>query len=141
LAGLAAGPGYNFNPVGFGSMVVASIVSVIAFFGLLGPFAQAYFTFIALGLAFVLSPIIVALTKGKYYIARKDVHFREALASREDVHSRQEDYNNVRCVICDYEYEKPDMAFCPVYEGPICSLCCSLDAHCHDACKVLPALV
>ena len=27
------------------------------------------------------------------------------------------------------------MAYCPFYEGPICSLCCSLDAHCHDICK------
>ena len=27
------------------------------------------------------------------------------------------------------------MAVCPFYDGPICSLCCSLDAHCHDTCK------
>ncbi len=27
------------------------------------------------------------------------------------------------------------MAHCPVYAGPICSLCCSLDARCHDRCK------
>jgi len=130
---------YNFNPAGFGSMIIASIVSVIAFFGLLGPVPRAYSTFIALGLAFVLSPIIAWLTQGKYYIAREDTHFHDALASREAVHGRNEDYNNVRCVICEYEYEGPDMAFCPVYEGPICSLCCSLDAHCHDACKVAPA--
>src|SRR5262249_18593095 len=31
--------------------------------------------------------------------------------------------------------EGPDMAFCPAYAGPICSLCCSLDARCHDSCK------
>ncbi len=119
---------YNFNPVGFGSMMIASIVSVIAFFGLMGPLAQACSTFIALGLAFVLSPIIAIVTKGKYYIARKDVHF----------HNNPEVTGLTQCVICEYEYEREDMAHCPVYEGAICSLCCSLDAQCHDACKVVP---
>src|SRR3546814_6740698 len=28
------------------------------------------------------------------------------------------------------------MAHCPVYQGAICSLCCTLEARCHDACKV-----
>src|SRR5258707_10595374 len=27
------------------------------------------------------------------------------------------------------------MAQCPAYMGPICSLCCSLEARCHDCCK------
>jgi signal transduction histidine kinase/CheY-like chemotaxis protein len=40
-----------------------------------------------------------------------------------------------RCVICEREYEGPDMAHCPAYQGPICSLCCTLDARCGDACK------
>lgn len=131
---------YNFNPVGFGSMVIASIVSVIAFFGLLGPAAQAFSTFIALGLGFVLSPIIAVLTKGKYYIAREDVHFRDATASREDIHSAShaDDYSTVTCTVCNLAYEKPDMAFCPYHNGSICSLCCSLDAGCHDMCKAIP---
>jgi signal transduction histidine kinase/DNA-binding NarL/FixJ family response regulator len=40
-----------------------------------------------------------------------------------------------RCVICEREYEGPDMAHCPAYQGPICSLCCTLDARCGDLCK------
>ena len=28
-----------------------------------------------------------------------------------------------------------DMAMCPAYSGPICSLCCTLEARCHDVCK------
>ncbi len=117
---------YNFNPVGFGSMTVASIISVIAFFGLMGPAAQACSTFIALGVAFILSPIIAIVTKGKYYIARKDVHF----------HENPDVAELTTCSICEYDYEREDMAYCPVYDGSICSLCCSLDANCHDACKV-----
>ncbi|MEY2857674.1 MAG: hypothetical protein RLZZ74_1986 [Cyanobacteriota bacterium] len=120
---------YNFNPVGFGSMVVASVVSVIAFFGWMGPTAQAFSTIIALGLAFFLSPIIAIITKGKYYIARKDEHFHD----NPDVSAL------TKCSICEFDYEPEDMAHCPVYEGSICSLCCSLDAQCHDACKVMPA--
>ncbi len=27
------------------------------------------------------------------------------------------------------------MTYCPLYQLPICSLCCSLDAHCKDACR------
>ena len=40
-----------------------------------------------------------------------------------------------RCVICERDYEGPDMAHCPAYQGPICSLCCTLDARCGDLCK------
>ncbi len=116
---------YNFNPVGFGAMTIASIISVIAFFGLMGPAAQAFSTFIALGVAFILSPIIAIVTKGKYYIARQDVHFHENADVAE----------LTNCSICEYDYEREDMAYCPVYDGAICSLCCSLDANCHDACK------
>ena len=41
----------------------------------------------------------------------------------------------LRCCICERDYEGPDMAHCPAYQGPICSLCCSLDARCGDLCK------
>ncbi|EDX87466.1 ATPase, histidine kinase-, DNA gyrase B-, and HSP90-like domain protein [Synechococcus sp. PCC 7335] len=115
---------YNFNPVGFGSMGIASIISIIAFVGVFGDYAQAYSPFIALSLAFTLSPIIAILTKGRYYIARPntilDTFPEDSLLS---------------CCICEQSYEPADMAFCPVYDGTICSLCCSLDAHCHDSCK------
>jgi hypothetical protein len=38
-------------------------------------------------------------------------------------------------VVCGNVFEPQDTAFCPAYGGVICSLCCSLDARCHDACK------
>jgi signal transduction histidine kinase/DNA-binding NarL/FixJ family response regulator len=41
----------------------------------------------------------------------------------------------IRCCICEHSFEPEDMASCPFYSGPICSLCCSLDARCDDACK------
>ncbi|MFB2834841.1 ATP-binding protein [Floridanema evergladense] len=115
---------YNFNPVGFGAMAIASGVAIVAFIGAFGNYAQAYSPFIALGVAFILSPIIALITKGKYYIARENLH-----CQTNDINSL------ITCCICEQEYELADTAFCPVYDGPICSLCCSLDAHCHDKCK------
>ncbi len=114
---------YNFNPVGFGSMIIASIISMIAFVGVWGPVAKAFASFTALGLAFLLAPAIALLTRGSYYIAREDNHFRTPYE------------HTIPCCICEKDYEPQDMAFCPLYDGAICSLCCSLDGRCHDACK------
>jgi signal transduction histidine kinase len=113
---------YNINPVGFGSMLIASLVSMAAFAGAFGVVAKAFACFIALGLAFVLVPVIAVLTQGRYYLAREDAYTK-----------RQP--HTIPCCICEREYELQDMAFCPVYDSSICSLCCSLDARCHDACK------
>ncbi len=113
---------YNINPVGFGATLIASIVSITAFLGIFGIEAEAYSAFIALGLAFILSPIIAIITGGKYYIARENTAFANV-------------EKEIACDICTHEYEPEDMAFCPIYDGPICSLCCSLDARCGDACK------
>ena len=116
---------YNINPVGFGSMAIASVISILAFVGFFGPYPQAYSSFLALGIAFVLSPIIAWLTKGKYYIARENF-----LQQRFDIN-----YTLIKCSVCEQDYEPADIAHCPVYDGYICSLCCTLEAHCHDSCK------
>ncbi|MGE5658519.1 MAG: ATP-binding protein [Actinomycetota bacterium] len=117
---------YNFNPVGFGSMAIASVLSILAFMGVFGLYAQAYAPFIALGVAFILSPLIALITKGKYYIARTNIYRSTKYDSLDCL---------ITCCICEQNYEPADTAFCPVYEGAICSLCCSLDARCHDSCK------
>ena len=113
---------YNFNPVGFGSMVVASIIATAAFFGLFGPWGESFSAFIALAVAFVLSPIIAIATKGRYYIARLPAP---------DIAAHSE----LTCTCCDFTYETHDMTDCPYHKGAICSLCCSLEAKCHDMCK------
>ncbi|NEQ37390.1 MAG: histidine kinase [Okeania sp. SIO3I5] len=115
---------YNINPVGFGAMAIASVVAIMAFVGFFGPLLQAYSPFIALTVAFCLSPIIALVTKGKYYIARQNT-----------VRTLNLSDSLLTCSICTESYEAQDMAFCPVYDGYICSLCCSLDARCDDQCK------
>ncbi len=115
---------YDINPVGVGAMGLASVASMAAYLGWMGPMAQAFSAMIACGTALLASPLIAALTGGRYYLARQapPVHPSEALMK-------------TQCVICERTYEAPDMAFCPAYQGRICSLCCTLDARCGDLCK------
>src|SRR6476660_3221247 len=63
---------YAFNPVGFGSMLIAAGVSVLAFFGGLGEAIRPYSPLVAIGLALVLPPIFAIATKGRYYLRRTD---------------------------------------------------------------------
>jgi signal transduction histidine kinase/purine-cytosine permease-like protein/FixJ family two-component response regulator len=113
---------FDINPVGVGAMLLAVILSLCAYAGLLGPVAGALSTFVAFGSAFVAAPVIAWATGGRTYLARRG---RAAWASR----------GTIPCRVCEHAFEPEDMAYCPVYAGPICSLCCSLDARCHDACK------
>ncbi|MBH5401479.1 response regulator [Bradyrhizobium sp. CNPSo 4010] len=113
---------YDVNPVGVGAMMIATIVSISAFYGLFGPTAKALSAFIALAAAFLTAPLIAWATDGKYYIARKPKRSWQNIEA-------------IQCCICEHSFEPEDMASCPAYAGPICSLCCSLDARCHDLCK------
>jgi signal transduction histidine kinase len=115
---------YNVNPVGCGATAIASAVSIAAYLGLLGSVAQAYSAALSLGTAFIVAIAIGIATKGRYYIARPNTLVEEPDAT-----------GTLQCSICAFRYEPDDMAHCPFYDGPICSLCCSLDAHCHDVCK------
>jgi signal transduction histidine kinase/ActR/RegA family two-component response regulator len=109
-------------------MGAASLLSVLAWLGVFGPMAQAFSAAIAMVVAFVTAPAIAWATKGRYYIARPE-EAGSYLGSRLGLQVQR------HCVICERPYEGEDMAPCPAYGGPICSLCCSLDARCHDLCK------
>ncbi len=113
---------YDINPVGVGAMGAATVLSILAFYGAFGPVPKALSPFVALLVAFVAAPLIAWATGGKYYIARKP---RRNWSGAE----------TIQCCICEHPFEPEDMAACPAYAGPICSLCCSLDARCHDLCK------
>ncbi|MBU3737000.1 MAG: response regulator, partial [Methylobacterium sp.] len=114
---------YDINPVGVGAMLLASVLSTSAFLGLFGVEVHSFSAFIALGVAFVSAPVIALLTRGKYYVARTPDAFQN------------DGSGPLYCSICEKKYEREDMAFCKAYQGPICSLCCTLDARCNDLCK------
>ncbi|MDE2457324.1 MAG: response regulator [Burkholderiales bacterium] len=120
---------YDINPVGVGAMGIASGLSVAAHLGAFGPMAQAFSAAIALVTAFVASPLIAWATQGRYYLARRTIPIVDAGAYPRLAPLRQ------TCTVCAREYEGEDMAFCPAYQAPICSLCCTLDARCDDLCK------
>ncbi|NKF23048.1 ATP-binding protein [Solimonas marina] len=113
---------YDINPVGVGAMALSIMASSAAFVGLLGDLSQALSPFIGLVTAFVAAPLIAIATRGRWYLARE----ADPLPS---------ETSEIRCVICENHFERSDMAMCPAYDGPICSLCCTLEARCHDICK------
>jgi signal transduction histidine kinase/CheY-like chemotaxis protein/purine-cytosine permease-like protein len=109
---------YDINPVGVGAMALSVIVSTAMSFDVFGQTAHALAPFWGLLIAFAAAPAIAYATGGKYYLARTG-----------------EPAFGQSCIVCEAVFEPPDMAFCPAYRGDICSLCCSLDARCHDLCK------
>ena len=113
---------YDINPVGVGSMVLACLIGISAHFDTFNETAQALACYLTLASTLLISPTIAWLTQGRYYIAREPV-----LIPSSDGMST--------CCICEHRFENEDIAQCPAYDGPICSLCCSLDARCQDRCK------
>jgi signal transduction histidine kinase/CheY-like chemotaxis protein/purine-cytosine permease-like protein len=111
----------DLNPVGTLSTLCGSVVSIAAYLGLFGEVAQAFSAFIALALVFVLVPFFAAYYGKERYLARSTTD--KACATSCD------------CSVCSNAFEKEDMAYCPFYQGTICSLCCTLDSRCMDACK------
>jgi signal transduction histidine kinase/CheY-like chemotaxis protein len=110
------------NPVGSGAMTLASLLALLAFSGLLGKQMEALSGFIGLLTAFAATPILALVTRGKYYLAREPDQLLSSAGRR-------------TCCICEHTFDAEDMASCPAYDGPICSLCCTLDARCGDRCK------
>src|SRR6185295_14716526 len=85
---------YDVNPVGVGAMGVASLLSIVAWLGVLGPMAQAFSALIALVTALVVSPLIAWGTKGRYYLAREP--------SSPSTPAAAGSYKRLtRCVICE----------------------------------------
>ncbi|HEX7873840.1 MAG TPA: ATP-binding protein [Sphingobium sp.] len=113
----------DVNPVGVGAMLGSLLCSTLCFVGVFGETAQMFSPLIGLAVAFTLAPLIAWATGGRHYTARPADHF---------------DAPECDCSVCENRFEAPDMAYCPVYQGAICSLCCTLEARCHDACKERP---
>ena len=110
---------YAVNPVGTGAMALGLALGWLAYAGAFGSLASAFAPLLALAAAFAAAPLIAWGTGGRFYIARQP----EPVAGE------------IVCRVCELPFEGEDMAHCPAYDGPICSLCCSLDARCGDLCK------
>jgi len=121
---------YSINPVGFVSMLVGSVFSIMAFYHAFGDFLAAWSPYLALTLSFVLSPVMCIATKGKYYLARRNP-LREEI-EKEPLWAGQ----TLLDVVDQKRYELPDMVHdCPFHHGTVSSLTCTLTKDCHDMCK------
>ncbi len=114
---------YDFNPVGFGSILIAAGLSVIAFFGGLGETLRPYSPLVAIVLGLVLPPIIAIATSGKYYLRRTDDGIALPMYDMYGNPSGE----HLKCHVCHHDYERPDMIKAAVHKGYICSLCLSTD--------------
>ena len=114
---------YDFNPVGFGTMIIASIISIAAYFGAFGTVLASYSPFVAAVVALILTPTIALITGGKYYLKRMpEAPAPDAAAA-------------TSCVVCHSDFEPFDTLGCPFHHGSICSLCCTVEASCGELCK------
>jgi hypothetical protein len=113
---------YDINPVGVGAMLAATIVGTTAISGVFGATLQSLAAF----------PCPARrLCDGSGHCLRHQGCFYVARTPRQDWGGQ----TLVRCAICEHQFEPEDMAHCPAYSGPICSLCCTLETRCRDCCK------
>lgn len=125
---------YAVNPVGVVAFAAASGLSIAMYFHALGDTLQPYSPVAAALIAFVLTPLMAVVTKGKYYLRRTDDGIDEPMLDA-DGNPSAVTYD---CHVCRQPYERPDLAACATHDAVVCSLCLSTDkAGDH----VLPATV
>ncbi|CAH0991348.1 Sensor histidine kinase RcsC [Sinobacterium norvegicum] len=130
---------HDINPVGVGSWLFSSIFGISCYLGVFGDNASYLAHFISLLSCFILVPGIAWLTGGRFYLARTSPELDALIASDKNAAVFNpvlpHQHTSIECCICETAFEQEDMSYCTAYLGPICSLCCSIDARCLDSCK------
>lgn len=124
---------YAINPVGFGSMLLAAGLSIVAFFGGLGSALRPYSPLVAIVVALVMPPVLAIATRGKYYLRRQHDGIDLPMYDEHGNPSGE----HLKCHVCHHDFERPDMLACEAHRAHVCSLCLSTDK---PADHVLPAL-
>ncbi|SMQ14191.1 Purine-cytosine permease [Streptomyces sp. Ag82_O1-12] len=114
---------YAVNPVGVVAFVAASGLSIAMYFHALGDALQPYSPVAAAVIAFVLTPLMAVVTKGRYYLRRTDDGIAEPLLDEEGNPSAVA----YECHVCRQQFERPDVAACRTHDAVVCSLCLSTD--------------
>ena len=96
---------YNFNPVGFVSVILAGGLSILVYFHAFGDSIQPYSPLFAAILGLFLPPIIALATKGKYYLRRTDDGIDLPMF---DGYGNPVD-DKLLCCVTGIEFERPDM--------------------------------
>ena len=104
---------HAWNPVGVVSVALSGGISIAMFFGAFGPVVQPFSPLFAVGIAFVATPLMAILTRGRFYLRRTDDGI--------DLPMLDEDGNPSSETLVDLatgiEFERPDMLASPV-PGP-----------------------
>ncbi|WP_399141514.1 purine-cytosine permease family protein [Streptomyces sp. NBUA17] len=111
------------NPVGVVAFVAASGLSIALYFHALGDTLQPYSPVAAAVIAFVLTPLMAIVTRGRYYLRRPDDGIGEAFLDPDGNPSAL----TLDCHVCHEPYERPDLAACRTHNAVVCSLCLSTD--------------
>lgn len=123
---------YAINPVGFGSLLLAGGLSILAFFGGLGAALRPYSPLVAIVVASVMPPILAIATRGNFYLRRTHDGIDLPMYDEHGNPSAEQ----LRCHVCRRNYERPDVVACATHDAHVCSLCLSTDRL---ADHVLPA--
>ncbi|MFD7453453.1 allantoin permease [Kitasatospora sp. NPDC059827] len=111
------------NPVGVVAFVAASGLSIAMYFHALGDTLQPYSPVAAAVIAFVLTPLMAVVTRGRYYLRRTGDGIDEPLLDAAGNPSAV----TLDCHVCHQPYERPDLTACATHEAIVCSLCLSTD--------------
>ncbi|MFD4022547.1 purine-cytosine permease family protein [Streptomyces sp. NPDC058576] len=114
---------YAVNPVGVTAFTAASGLSIAMYFHAFGDTLQPYSPVAAVVIAFVLTPVMAIVTRGKYYLRRSDDGIPVPLLDAEGNPSA----DTYDCHVCRQTFERPDLAACPAHDAMVCSLCLSTD--------------
>jgi len=63
---------YAWNPVGVVALVLSGGISIAMFFGAFGPAVQPFSPMFAVLIAFIATPVMAILTRGRFYLRRTD---------------------------------------------------------------------
>lgn len=74
-------------------------------------------------IAFVLTPAMAIVTRGRYYLRRTDDGIAVPLLDAEGNPSGA----TYDCHVCRQSYERPDLTACQAHDSVVCSLCLSTD--------------
>ena len=96
---------YDWNPVGVVSLLLSAGISIAVYFGLFGAAVQPFSPIFAAAIAFVSTPAMALLTKGKYYLRRTTDGIDLPM---------YDEYGNpsgekLTCHVTGLEFERPDM--------------------------------
>jgi len=103
--------------------VLSAGLSIACYFGALGPVLQPYSPLVAVALAAVATPLMAALTRGRYYLRRE----HDGIAAPRFEADGTPAAGEYDCHACGQAFERPDVLLCAVHDEIICSLCLATD--------------